>query len=66
MRKRVARRGFEEPLSSLHPRVMLAINTRTRANETRGFKWQQVDFLANLLTVDKSKTAARGQAASFP
>jgi len=43
---------------SLYPVVMLAINTGMRASEIRGLKWEQVDFLANSLTVGKSKTAA--------
>ena len=43
---------------SLYPVVMLAINTGMRASEIRGLKWAQVDFLANSLTVGKSKTAA--------
>ena len=43
---------------SLYPVVMLAINTGMRASEIRGLTWTQVDFLANSLTVGKSKTAA--------
>jgi len=43
---------------SLYPVVMLAINTGMRASEIRDDKWAQVDFLANLLTVGKSKTEA--------
>ena len=43
---------------SLYPVVMLAINTGMRANEIRGLKWEQVDFLAKSLTVGKSKTVA--------
>jgi len=43
---------------SLYPVIMLAINTGMRASEIRGLKWAQVDFLANSLTVGKSKTAA--------
>src|SRR5215471_1536103 len=43
---------------SLYPIIMLAINTGMRASEIRGLKWSQVDFLANSLTVGKSKTAA--------
>ena len=43
---------------SLYPVIMLAINTGIRASEIRGLKWAQVDFLANSLTVGKSKTAA--------
>jgi integrase len=43
---------------SLYPVIMLAINTGMRANEIRGLKWEQVDFLAKSLTVGKSKTVA--------
>ena len=43
---------------SLYPVIMLAINTGMRANEIRGLTWAQIDFLANALTVGKSKTAA--------
>jgi integrase len=43
---------------SLYAVIMLAINTGIRANEIRGLTWAQVDFLANALTVGKSKTAA--------
>jgi integrase len=43
---------------SLYPVVMLALNTGMRAAEIRGLKWGQVDFLGNVLTVGRSKTAA--------
>ena len=43
---------------SLYPVVMLAINTGMRASEIRNLKWAHVDFLANSVTVGKSKTAA--------
>ena len=43
---------------SLYPVIMLAINSGMRASEIRGLTWGQVDFLANTLTVGKSKTAA--------
>ena len=42
----------------LYPVIMLAINTGMRSSEIRTLKWGQVDFLATVLTVGKSKTAA--------
>ena len=43
---------------SLYAVIMLAINTGMRANELRGLTWAQINFLANALTVGKSKTLA--------
>jgi integrase len=48
----------ESRCRSLYPVIMLAINTGMRASEIRGLKWEQVDFLASVLTVGRSKTAA--------
>jgi integrase len=41
---------------SLYPAVMLALNTGMRYSEIRLLQWKQVDFVAKLLTVGKSKT----------
>jgi len=40
----------------LHPAVMIALNTGMRYSEIRLLQWKQVDFVANFLTVGKSKT----------
>ncbi|MCU1300242.1 MAG: hypothetical protein JWQ87_526 [Candidatus Sulfotelmatobacter sp.] len=41
---------------SLHPAVMLALNTGMRYGEIRLLRWKQLDFTAKMLTVGKSKT----------
>ena len=41
---------------SLYPAVVLALNTGMRYSEIRLLQWKQVDFVAKVLTVGKSKT----------
>jgi integrase len=49
---------FPRRSRSVHTAVLLALNTCIRYSELRLFKWEQVNFVARVVTVGASKTEA--------